>query len=111
MFDCEVAALTLGETVMEIDKIIEAKVPTQHVVINAGKVVLMEQDRKLKEIIQDCKIINADGQSIVWASNILGTSLPERVTGIDLMEELIKLASEKGRSIYFLVLKMRLSKR
>ncbi|MDR4899897.1 WecB/TagA/CpsF family glycosyltransferase [Bacillus mycoides] len=101
MFDCKVAALALNDTIAEIDKIIEKRIPTQHVVINAGKVVLMEQDRKLKKIIQDCKIINADGQSIVWASNILGTPLPERVTGIDIMEELIKLAAQKGHSIYF----------
>lgn len=101
MFDCNVAALTLEETVYEIDKMIKEGVPTQHVVINAGKVVQMEKDQKLKKIIQQCKIINADGQSIVWASKLLTEPLPERVAGIDLMEELIMLASEQGYGVYF----------
>lgn len=101
LFGCDVASLTLEETVKEVDQIIQERISTQHVVINAGKVVLMENDPKLKEIIQQCKIINADGQSIVWASKILGRPLPERVAGIDLMEEVIKLSVEKEYSIYF----------
>nr|WP_275297862.1 WecB/TagA/CpsF family glycosyltransferase [Clostridium sp. YIM B02551] len=101
LFDCDVAALTMGETINEIEKLIELRIPSQHVVLNAGKVVLMQSNSKLKEIIKSCKIINADGQSIVWASKLLKKKLPERVTGIDLMEELIKLSEMKGYGIYF----------
>lgn len=101
MFGCDVANLTMEETLKEIEKIIDNKIVTQHVVINAGKVVLMDKDKKLKRIIVDCPIINADGQSIVWASKFLRRPLQERVAGIDLMEELIKTSSEKGYRIYF----------
>lgn len=101
MFGCEVASTTMKETLDEIEKIIDNRILTQHVVINAGKVVLMESDKKLKKIVSDCPIINADGQSIVWASKFLGKTLPERVAGIDLMEELIKISSQKGYGIYF----------
>lgn len=101
LFDCEVAAINMNETVSEVERIIKARQLTQHVVINASKVVLMNKDKNLKNIIQECPIINADGQSIVWASKFLGKPLPERVAGIDLMEELIKLSSKKGYSIYF----------
>lgn len=101
MFGCEVASITMKETLDEIEKIIDNRILTQHVVINAGKVVLMENDENLKRIVSNCPIINADGQSIVWASKLLGKSLPERVAGIDLMEELIKVSSKKGYGIYF----------
>ncbi|WP_338597534.1 WecB/TagA/CpsF family glycosyltransferase [Clostridium baratii] len=101
IFDCNVANATMEETLKEIEKIIKKRELTQHVVINAGKVVLMNKDEKLKEIIKNCKIINADGQSIVWASKILKKPLPERVAGIDLMENLIKLSAQKGYGIYF----------
>jgi len=101
LFDCEVAALNMEETIEEIEHRIERREKTQHVVINAGKVVLMEKDEKLKEIIKTCPIINADGQSIVWASKLKGTPVPERVAGIDLMENLIKLSARKGYKIYF----------
>lgn len=101
LFGCDVAAVTLKETIEEIDRRIQNKITTQHVVINAGKVVLMNQNPKLVSIIKKCPIINADGQSIVWASKFLGKSVPERVAGIDLMEQLIKLSSKKGYKIYF----------
>ena len=101
IFGCHVAALNMQETVNEIEKRIVGKIKTQHVVINAGKVVLMDKDEKLKNIIKNCPIINADGQSIVWASKILKKPVPERVAGIDLMEELIKLSAKKGYRVYF----------
>lgn len=101
MFGCKVAAATMQETLKEIERIIENREVTQHVVINAGKVVLMNKDEKLRTIISECPIINADGQSIVWASRFLGKPLPERVAGIDLMENLIKVSSEKGYGVYF----------
>lgn len=101
IFGCDVAALNMQETVNEIEKRIVGKIKTQHVVINAGKVVLMDKDEKLKNIIKNCPIINADGQSIVWASKILKKPVPERVAGIDLMEELIKLSEKKGYRVYF----------
>ncbi|MCM1990513.1 WecB/TagA/CpsF family glycosyltransferase [Oceanirhabdus seepicola] len=101
MFDCDVASLTMKETVQQIEEYIKKRQIVQHVVINAGKVVTMQNNKNLKTIIQQCPIINADGQSIVWASKFLKKSLPERVAGIDLMKNLIELSSEKGYRIYF----------
>lgn len=95
-----VNAISLDETVDEIEKIIAKGVPTQHVVINASKVNLMEGDHELASIVNECPLINADGASIVWAAKKLGVPLRERVTGIDLFQRLVGLASEKGYSIY-----------
>ncbi|WP_349398695.1 WecB/TagA/CpsF family glycosyltransferase, partial [Clostridium perfringens] len=58
-------------------------------------------DKELTKIINECPLINADGQSIVWASKFLGNKLPERVAGIDIFINLIKLAAEKGYKPYF----------
>ena len=95
-----VNAISLDETVDEIEKIIARGVPTQHVVINASKVNLMEADPELASIVNECPLINADGASIVWAAKKLGVPLVERVTGIDLFQRLVELASEKGYRIY-----------
>lgn len=95
-----VNAISLDETVDEVEKIIAKGVPTQHVVINASKVNLMEADHELASIVNECPLINADGASIVWAAKKLGVPLRERVTGIDLFQRLVGLASEKGYSIY-----------
>ena len=95
-----VNAISMDETIEEVEKIIKAGKPTQHVVINALKVNLMREDPKLREIVNACPLINADGASIVWAAKKLGIPLKERVAGIDLFENLVKVAAEKGYKIY-----------
>ena len=95
-----VDALTLEETVAEVERIIEAGVPTQHVVINAAKVNLIEADPQLARIVNGCPLINADGASILWAAKVLGVPVYNRVTGIDLFLRLVELAAEKDYKIY-----------
>lgn len=95
-----VNAISMEETVSEVEKIIKAGKPTQHVVINALKVNLMREDEELREIVNSCPLINADGASVVWAAKKLGIPLTERVAGIDLFLNLVKLAAEKGYKIY-----------
>lgn len=92
--------LTMDETLAEVERIVGEGVPTQHVVINASKVNLMEDDPKLRSIVNACPLINADGTSIVWAARVLGVPLRERVTGIDLFLRLMELAPQKGWGVY-----------
>ncbi len=95
-----VNVVSMNETVSLVEKIIKERKPTQHVVINALKVNLMEDDSELRRIINSCPLINADGASIIWAAKRLGIPLKERVTGCDLFQELVKVASVKGYKIY-----------
>ncbi|MBN1459732.1 MAG: WecB/TagA/CpsF family glycosyltransferase [Armatimonadetes bacterium] len=92
----------MDQTVQRCRELIEAQRPAQHVVINAGKMVLMQDIAGLKDIIRGCAVVNADGQSVVWAGRFLGLKVPERVTGIDLMERLLALAEAEGYPVYFL---------
>ena len=87
---------------MKIEDTIDMEKQLHHVVVNAGKIVAMEKDLKLRESVIGSDLVNADGQAVVWASRFLGTPLKERVAGIDLMENLIKLASERKYKIFFL---------
>ena len=96
-----VNALSMEETIACVEQIIASKKPTQHVVINASKINLMNEDSELKDIVNECPLINADGSSIVWAAKKLGVPLHERVTGCDLFQELIKVAANKGYKVYF----------
>lgn len=95
-------SLTMMETISKVDNAICSNARINHVVINAGKVVSMQTDKQLMESVVSCDIINADGLAIVWASRFLGGYLPERVAGIDLMQELVKLAAEKNYKCFFL---------
>lgn len=97
-----VDSLTMGETIRLIDDAIEHDKRINHVVINAGKVVAMQTDKQLFSSVVGCDIINADGQSIVWAARFLGKHIPERVAGIDLMHKLVELAYKKSYKCFFL---------
>lgn len=96
-----VDSLTMSETITLIDDAIQQNRRINHVVINAGKVVSMQTDKQLFESVVSCDVINADGQSIVWAARFLGKNLPERVAGADLMQYLVQLASDNGYKCFF----------
>jgi len=71
-------------------------------VVNAAKVVAMRKDERLRQAVTGCGMVLADGQSVVWASRLLGSPLPERVAGIDLFKELLSQAAFHGYRVYFL---------
>jgi N-acetylglucosaminyldiphosphoundecaprenol N-acetyl-beta-D-mannosaminyltransferase len=102
LFDLPVDALTLDETVDRIEQLIERGTPSQHVVLNAAKVVQASTSPDLADIVRGCEIVNADGMSVVWASRLLGRALPERVAGIDLMDAVLARAAARGHRVYFL---------
>ena len=96
-----VNALSMDETVDYVKRVIERRTPpVQHVVINALKVNLMEKDPELREIVNACPLINADGASILWAAKKLGLPVTQRVTGIDLFLRLVEEAAQTGYKIY-----------
>lgn len=102
VMDIPVQALSMDESLGYIRSRIEAGIFTQHVVVNAGKIVAMQSDEELRRSVLEADMINADGMSVVWASRFLGKALPARVAGIDLMLELVKMSFEKGYKCYFL---------
>jgi len=93
--------MTMQQTLNLIENAIEKNQRVSHTVVNAGKIVLMHQNAQLKQSVVNADIINADGQGVVWASRILGQPIVERVTGIDLMDNLVRLAYQKKYKIFF----------
>ena len=96
-----VDCITMDETVRLVDEAITQKKQLHHVVINAGKVVAISKDPELRRSVISSDVINADGQAIVWAIRFLGSNIPERVAGVDLMNNLVSLAHLSGYKCYF----------
>jgi N-acetylglucosaminyldiphosphoundecaprenol N-acetyl-beta-D-mannosaminyltransferase len=94
--------LSMTETIDFIAAAIQGGHHLHHTVVNAGKIVAMQRDPQLRESVINADLINADGQGVVWASRVLGKPLKERVAGIDLMEELVRLASRNRYKVFFL---------
>ena len=53
-------------------------------------------------LCRSATLVVADGMPLVWASRLLGTPLPERVTGADLLWSLSEAAATRGRSVFLL---------
>ena len=102
LFNIEIDALSMRQTLDIVEDAVANDKHIHHTVVNAGKIVLMQKDKELEKSVNEADLINADGQAVVWASKMLGSPLPERVSGIDLMEKLVKRSFEKGYRCYFL---------
>jgi len=97
-----VDALTLAEAVARCTDAVQHRGYLAVGVVNAAKVVAMRRNEQLRQAVSGCGMVLADGQSVVWASRILGSPLPERVAGIDLFLELLEEAARRGYRVYFL---------
>lgn len=101
MFNTPIDALSLKDTVQLVDNAIQNQQQLHHIAVNVAKIVHMQTDKQLYESVVSANVINADGLPLVWVSKWFGNPIPERVTGVDLMQSLVKLASEKGYKIFF----------
>src|SRR6266581_3062408 len=82
-----VDAFTMTQAVTQCTDAMESGRYLSIGVVNAAKIVAMRQDPRLRQAVTGCEMILADGQSVVWASRMLGAPLPERVAGIDLFQQ------------------------
>jgi len=98
---CYIHKLSMDETVSLIDQSIQKRVHILHMAVNAAKIVNIHKDSYLRQAVLSSDLINADGQAVVWASKFLGQPLTERVTGIDLMSNLMALSYKRKYKIFF----------
>lgn len=68
---------------------------------NAQFVQIARSDSRFAAIMQKADLSVADGVPLVWASRLLGSPLPGRVNGTDLMVRLSVEAARRGWRVYF----------
>lgn len=102
LFEIPVAGVTPEDAVDIVERAIVDKRKLHIGVVNAAKIVNMGKNPELRSSVLESDIIFADGMSVVWASKILGTPLPSRVTGIDLMFGMLERADQAGYRVYLL---------
>lgn len=93
---------TMSDTVSLISERISSQTFTQHVVVNVAKIVNMRKDPELARSVTECDIINIDGMGVVWGARFLGHKVDERVSGVDLFEELNAMAEREGFPVFYL---------
>ena len=94
--------LTMQQSIALAKQFIVSGGHHQHIVLNADTVVQAQTNEKLNRIIGNSSMVTADGQSVVWASRLLGCALPERIAGVDLMLGLWSCSARNGFRVYLL---------
>jgi N-acetylglucosaminyldiphosphoundecaprenol N-acetyl-beta-D-mannosaminyltransferase len=95
-------ALTMEEVLDQVHGAIIGRGRLRIGMVNAAKLVHMRRDSTLRADVLSCDLILADGVPVVWASQLLRRSLPERVAGIDLMLAMLRRGNTHGYRIYCL---------
>jgi N-acetylglucosaminyldiphosphoundecaprenol N-acetyl-beta-D-mannosaminyltransferase len=76
--------------------------PHTIITMNAAVLMMMRSDPALAAAVRNGDLIVADGVPVVWASRLVGTPLPARLAGVDLMLRLLHRASTERLRIFFL---------
>jgi N-acetylglucosaminyldiphosphoundecaprenol N-acetyl-beta-D-mannosaminyltransferase len=72
------------------------------ITLNAAVVTMLRGDPVLRAAVGSADLVLADGMPLVWAARWLGTPLPGRVTGVDLMTRLLDAGRVRGLRVFLL---------
>jgi len=93
---------TMDETVSFVEGKLDEGKFLQHVVVNVAKIVNMQKDPVLADSVKACDVINIDGMGVVLGARFLGFDVPERVAGVDLFHELLKMSAKRDFPVFLL---------
>jgi len=74
----------------------------QIVTVNLDFLSIAERDPHFRDTINRADLAVADGMPLVWASRLTGSPLPERITGVELVDACCELAAETGEGVFLL---------
>ncbi|MDP2728271.1 MAG: WecB/TagA/CpsF family glycosyltransferase, partial [Dehalococcoidia bacterium] len=94
--------LTESEVLEHIEAFVRDGTSHQIVTVNPEFVIMAQQERDFRDILNKADLALPDGVGILWASRMLGKPLRERVAGSDLVERLAWWACSRGYSLYLL---------
>src|SRR4051794_6964843 len=93
---------TREQVLDDIDRFVTAQTPHQIVTVNVDFINIAEREPSFVELLNRAAISVPDGMPLLWVSRLLGSPLPERITGTDLLLGCAEAAARKGRSVFLL---------
>jgi N-acetylglucosaminyldiphosphoundecaprenol N-acetyl-beta-D-mannosaminyltransferase len=77
-------------------------IPAYVITPNAQHIVLLEKDRRLREVYDHADLVIPDGISLLIAARLYGRSLQQRIAGVDIFKLLCGQAAEAGLHVFLL---------
>lgn len=100
LFGLDLVDTTYEELIQEISSDIDHNRKRIIVAINPEKVMKVREDVFLEKFIKGADYLIPDGVGMLMASKKLGGKLTNRITGVDTMVNICKLAAEKGYKVF-----------
>lgn len=94
--------LTREETVRRMEQLLETDGCSVVVTPNCEILYAAEKNAELKSALQRADLAVPDGIGVVKAASMAGTPLKERLAGIDVCTDTLKICAEKGIPVFFL---------
>lgn len=74
----------------------------QIVTVNVDFIRIARRDAAFRQVLNRADLAVADGMPLVWLSRLRGAPIPERVTGIDLIDDCCRVAAQRGVGVFLL---------
>jgi N-acetylglucosaminyldiphosphoundecaprenol N-acetyl-beta-D-mannosaminyltransferase len=100
LLDVPIDLLGMAATVDLVRRHVEGRIPGAHLGVNAANLMLARDDPAYLADLAAADVVTVDGQWVLWGARLLDHDLAERVTGIDLMQQLLREARCKNWSVY-----------
>ncbi len=98
-----VNCVTMEEAIRScLEMIREGRRPRIISTVNAAVLVKSRENQRLRRALQSSALVLADGMPVLWIARALGARSADRVTGVDLMSELLRVAGRQGLRLFFL---------
>lgn len=95
-------AVSRADAERALTEFVEDRGHHQVVTVNIDFLSIATRDGAFKRLVNEADLVTADGKPLLWAARYLGASLPERITGPDLIHMATRHSLTHGSSIFFL---------
>lgn len=85
-----------------LDHFVQERVPRMVVTADASGIVTAQTDSEFRHILELADLVTPDSEGVLWAARRKGQPFAERVSGVDLVDELCALSAHKGYRLFFL---------
>jgi N-acetylglucosaminyldiphosphoundecaprenol N-acetyl-beta-D-mannosaminyltransferase len=96
-----VSRVTRDEALETLQRFIRSARPHLVVTADASMHVIAGRDAEFLRIVNRADLVTPDSTGVLWAARKLGTPLAERVSGVDLAEQLCAESARRGYGVYF----------
>src|SRR5688572_3679732 len=101
VLDVPISRVNNQEALAILTEFVQNGEPHLVVTADASAVVIAAGDPEFRAILNSADLVTPDSAGILWAARRLGRPLPERVSGVDLAEQLCELAGKHGWGVFF----------